>query len=95
MCNAKSTVDLWGWPLTPKRDKGDCCFRMKSSLVSLGCDICFPSHTILPAEGKSRFAHSQRSSSPSCFLKEDFQALRVEVHRGSGQGIAYYLIPFD
>lgn len=95
MCNAKSTVDLWGWPLTPKGDKGDCCFRMKSSLVSLGCDICLPSHTILPAEGKSRCAHSQRSSCPSCFLEEDFQALRVEVHRGSGQGIAYYLIPFD
>ena len=60
-----------------------------------GCDICFPSHTVLPAEGKSCFAHSQRSSCPSCFLKEDFQALRVEAHRGSGQRNSYNLIPFD
>lgn len=58
MCNAKSTADLWGQPLTPKGDKGGCCFRMKSSLVSLGCDISFPSHTILPAEVTSRSAHS-------------------------------------
>lgn len=92
MCVMPNLLLTYGVASDPKRGQRGLLLQNE---IFPACDIYFPSHTVLPAEGKSRFAHSQRSSCLSCFLKEDFQALRVEVHRGSGQRNSYDLIPFD